>query len=167
MKMLSRIVMAGALVWGVGAAYAVAQDYEGQLVIYNKPEASGQYEKVNCTIPFKTSTINFQNNDLGCGNDDAYAFKLDNVPSATYFAFYDDPACSDSGNFAYRFKTIKHPTNMITPASILTAGSGVVGEVVTGSPGVMLVSSYRKGGDADVDGKLSCVKIERSEVPGP
>jgi hypothetical protein len=139
---------------------APATDYDGELIIYNKAEANGEYVKINCTIPFVTSTINFQNSN-DCENDDAYAFRLVNVPSATFFTFYDDPNCSGSGNFTFRFKTVRHPTTMVKAMSIEEAGAGEVNQVVMPA-GVLVISTQRSG---DVGGKLSCVKIERSAAP--
>ena len=139
-----------------------AQEYEGQLVIYNKKNNDGTYPNINCTLPFVTSTIDFQNNSQGCVNDEAYAFKLENVPSATFFTFSDSPSCSESGGFYYRFKTIKRPTTMELPMDIEEAGQKAIGSVVT--PGVLLIASSTTG---QVGGKLSCVKIERSAVPSP
>ncbi|MFJ4145894.1 hypothetical protein [Pseudomonas sp. NPDC089734] len=138
-----------------------ASEADGQLVILNKKNADGSYP-INCSIPFVSSIIDFQNNSLGCGNDDAYAFRLENVPSATFFSFHDTPNCSESGGFSYRFKTIKQPTNMVEALEIEEAGKKPVGAVVV--PGVMMISSSTSG---QVGGKLSCVKIERSAVPSP
>ena len=135
---------------------------DGQLIIYDKKNNDGTYPNINCTLPFVTSTIDFQKNSEGCKNDQAYAFKLENVPSATFFTLSDSPDCYESGGFYYRFKTVKHPTTMEAPMEIEDAGQKAVGSVVT--PGVLLIASTTTG---QVDGKLSCVKIERSAVPSP
>ncbi|RMQ50648.1 hypothetical protein ALQ04_04527 [Pseudomonas cichorii] len=140
--------------------FMAVQAADGDLIILNKKEANDY--PVNCGIPFVTSVINFQNNSLGCKNDDAYAFRLENVPSATFFSFYDSPDCTDKGGFSYRFKTIKQPTNMTVGMDIEEAGKKTEGSVVV--PGVMLISSSTTG---QVGGKLSCVRIERSAVPSP
>ncbi|MBX8493270.1 hypothetical protein K5D34_25510 [Pseudomonas cichorii] len=162
-RSVSTISVVVTLTLFTGLPYSVAQgaDADGQLVILNKKNPDDTYPN-NCSIPFVTSTINFQDNSLGCVNDDAYAFRLENVPSATFFSFYDSPACTESGNFSYRFKTIKQPTDMELGLDIEEAGKKQVGSVVV--PGVMLISSSTSG---QVGGKLSCVKIERSAVPAP
>ncbi|AHG43538.1 hypothetical protein N018_09705 [Pseudomonas syringae CC1557] len=160
-----KLKIAGGLLLAAFAGYLsffLSQEYEGQIVIYNKKDANNTYPSINCTLPFITSEVNFQNNSEGCVNDDAYAFKLEEVPSATFFTFTDAPDCSDSGGFYYRFKTIQHPTTMTEPMDIGTAGQKAVDSVVT--PGVLLVASKTTG---QVGGKLSCVKIERSAVPKP
>jgi hypothetical protein len=150
------------IISGGYAPPVAAEGPDGALVILNKRNADGTYP-VNCSIPFVTSTINFQDNSLGCENDDAYAFRLENVPSATFFSFYDNPACTyETGNFAFRLKTIKQPTTMKDGLDLEEAGLKPVGAVVV--PGVMMISSRI---DEQVGGKLSCVKIERSAVPGP
>ncbi|GFM68991.1 MULTISPECIES: hypothetical protein [Pseudomonas] len=162
LKLLPLISVMALFTSMVGPVSSVqAADADGQLVILNKKNADGTYP-INCSIPFVTSTLNFQNNSLGCENDDAYAFKLENVPSATFFSFYDSPECTESGGFSYRFKTIKQPTHMEQGFDIEEAGKKPVGSVVL--PGVMLMSSSTSG---QVGGKLSCVKIERSAVPSP
>ncbi|GFM84568.1 lipoprotein [Pseudomonas cichorii] len=138
-----------------------AADADGQLVILNKKTGDGIYP-INCSIPFVTSTINFQNDSLDCDNDEAYGFKLENVPSATFFSFHDSPNCTDNENFSFRFKTIQQPTNMEKGIDIEEAGKKPPGSVVV--PGVMLIFSRV---DEQVGGKLSCVKIERSAVPTP
>lgn len=145
---------------GLACVQVAAEEYEGSLILYDQPE-NGLYTKIVCTIPFVSGTINFHDSP-DCENDKAYGFKLEKVPSATFFGFYDDPDCSGSGNFAFRFKTVKHPTTMETPMGIEEAGKKEVGSVVT--PGVMLISTSDRG---QVGGKLSCVKIERSAVPSP
>jgi len=139
-----------------------SREYEGQLIIFNKKENDGSYPNINCTLPFVSSQVDFQDNSHGCRNDDAYAFKLEEVPSATFFTLTDSPDCTETGNFYYRFKTIKHPTTMEVPMDIETAGQKAVGSVVV--PGVLLIASRTAG---QVGGKLSCVKIERSAVPSP
>ncbi|KTB76989.1 hypothetical protein [Pseudomonas syringae] len=160
-----KLNMAGWLLLAAFAGHSsvlLSEEYEGQIVIYNKKGADGTYQQINCTLPFVTSEVNFQDNSEGCVNDDAYAFKLDKVPSATVFTFTDAPDCSESGAFYYRFKTVEHPTTMELPMDIEIAGQETVGSVVT--PGVLLVASTTTG---QVGGKLSCVKIVRSAVPQP
>jgi len=160
-------LIGGGLLYAVFVSYSPAaskpqQEYVGQVVIYDKKDNDGSYTKIVCTIPFVTSTIDFQDNSLGCDNDVAHAFQLKLVASATYFTFTDDPDCDNSGNFYYRFKTIKHPTDMEKPMEIEAAGRTPVGSVAT--PGVLVIASTTTG---QVHGKLSCVKIERSAVPSP
>lgn len=138
-----------------------AAEADGQLVILDERKNDGTYP-TNCVIPFVTSQIDFQDDSFGCTNDEAYAFKLENVPSATYFLFSDSPSCTDSGNFYYRFKTIKQPTHMDQGMEIEVAGRKEEGSVAV--PGVMVIASKTTG---QVGGKLSCVKIERSAVPTP
>jgi hypothetical protein len=165
-RSMSKVALPAALMvafmsFGGYAPLLQASGADGLLVILNKRNADGTYP-INCSIPFVTSTIDFQNNSLGCVNDDAYAFRLENVPSATFFSFHDAPGCSDSGNFSIRLKTIKQPTNMEQGFELEEAGGKPEGSVVV--PGVMLISSRVI---EQVGGKLSCVKIERSAVPTP
>jgi hypothetical protein len=163
-------LIVGGLLYAAFVSYSPAaskpqqeyQEYIGQVTLYDKKNNDGSYTKVVCTIPFVTSTINFQDNSLGCVNDETYAFILQKVDSATYFTFTDEPDCSDKGGFYYRFKTIKHPTDMEKPMEIEAAGRIPVGSVAT--PGVLVIASETSG---QVGGKLSCVKIERSAVPSP
>lgn len=139
-----------------GALTASAEDYVGVMTLYNGED------KFTCSLPFINTTLDFTSPSSNCENDTVYSFKLERVPSATVFSFYDAPDCSESGNFAFRFKTVKHPTTMLKAEKLDDLGKKEVGTVVT--PGVLLISStYRE----QVEGKLSCVKIERSAVPTP
>lgn len=143
-----------AVFMGTLAMPSSAQGPDGVLHLYDG-------DSLVCSLPFINSTVNFRA-DARCDNDRVKEFKLEGVPSATFFAFYDDPDCTESGNFAFRFKTVKHYFTMPFAMNIGVAGKKEVGTVVT--PGVLLISSTWR---EQVDGKLSCVRIERSAVPAP
>lgn len=115
---------------------------------------------VDCTFKFETGQWRLSHNNDGCSNDVNKAFRLNNVPSATTFILADSGACLQDENFWYEFKTIKYETttDVIWLASIVSLEDGAV---VT--PGLRLIKKIIKPGDPEIEGKLSCLKIIRSE----
>ncbi|MDR2307447.1 MAG: hypothetical protein LBE53_09660 [Paucimonas sp.] len=87
-------------------------------------------------------------------NDEAYYFKIDGVPSAVLVTFYDSSNCSSTGNFIIKVRTMQSPTTT-EPIKLSTAHSKPVNEIL--APGLRLED---KAGSGQVDGKLSCVRIE-------
>ncbi|WP_109513593.1 hypothetical protein [Pseudomonas ovata] len=133
----------------------------GQVIIYDKQQDNGEF-KENCRFNFKTERVDFQDGDHNCTNDNAYFFKLENVPSASHVSFFDDPDCDvDEGNFDFNVKTIRNPTTMQHPYSLKTAHGQEVGTIL--DPGG--VRLFSKHGDEQVEGKLSCVRMELSPTP--
>ncbi|MGE6825741.1 hypothetical protein [Pseudomonas soli] len=86
-------------------------------------------------------------------NDEAYYFKFDGVPSAVLVTFYDSADCSKTGNFAFMVRTTQSPTTttIIKLSAAHAASEGII------APGLRL--EWKKG-DGQVDGKLSCVRIQ-------
>ncbi len=117
----------------------------------------------NCSIVMKTGTYNFKDMS-GCSNDDAYGFMMQQGWSATTLTFTDTPSCAPTGdqNFRIVIKTIKHKTGVLSFYRFNNFYS--VQEGNTAVPGILLVQKYRRNLDP-VQGKLSCVKIERSPIP--
>ncbi|MBD8495638.1 hypothetical protein [Pseudomonas syringae] len=135
-----------------------SQTAVGQVIIYDKQQDNGEF-KENCRFNFKDENVNFQKDDYDCSNDEAYFFKLENVPSASYVSFFDDPDCDvGDGNFDFKVKTIRNPTTMQHPYSLKTAHGQAEGTIL--DPGGVRLDS--KNGNEQVEGKLSCVKMELS-----
>lgn len=145
---------------------ATAADYDdGTLVLSKKDEVS------SCTIPFKSGTYDFTSDGggYGCENDDMYSIALNNVPSATTVLMTDHPSCSkiENQNFWVEFKTIKQPTNALKNRAgkpILISDFFTINDGDVLVPGVRRTGGYHRNDDT-INGKLSCVKIIRSETP--
>ncbi|MBA6068677.1 hypothetical protein [Pseudomonas mosselii] len=88
-------------------------------------------------------------------NDEAYYFKFDGLPSAVLVTFYDDPDCKfDTGNFVFQLRTLQNDVTT-EPMKLSTVHAQPEGNII--AVGVRL---ERKSGSGQVDGKLSCVRIE-------
>ncbi|HCN44695.1 MAG TPA: hypothetical protein DIT18_02720 [Pseudomonas sp.] len=89
------------------------------------------------------------------------------VPSATYFTFYDHPSCEygHNQNFVFKLKTVKNNLTMTEPVSLESLRGVTDGAIVPGAPGVRMESKDLDGGNDQIKGKLSCVKITRSPIP--
>ncbi|WP_407309224.1 hypothetical protein [Pseudomonas sp. nanlin1] len=133
------------------------QREHGALLIRNRDGSP------NCTITMKTGTYNLKNIS-GCSNDDAYGFMMQRGWSATTLTFFDTPSCAPTGdqNFIIEIKTIKQRTSVLNFYDFNEFYNVQNGHVAVA--GILLVWKFRRGTDP-IQGKLSCVKIERSEVP--
>ncbi|MEW9679227.1 hypothetical protein [Pseudomonas sp. TE50-2] len=87
-------------------------------------------------------------------NDDAYYFRIDGVPSGVLITFYDEPYCSGTGNFVFTVRTTQSPTTTDT-IRLSSAHGRPTGSML--AAGLRLESTE---GSGQVDGKLSCVRIE-------
>ncbi|WP_110973458.1 hypothetical protein [Pseudomonas huaxiensis] len=135
----------------------------GTLELYKGGPQDGIPGGLSCSIELETGENNFQDMET-CENDAIYFFKLLNAPSATVISFHDTPDCNDKSdqNFYFFLKTVKNNLSFDSPLKLDIAAATPVGTVVAGSGGVRMENKMIKG---QIDGKLSCVKIKRSEVP--
>lgn len=135
-------------------------DTDGTITFYGRDQ-NGQPGDEICTLPFVTKEYIFNQIDQ-CINDDAYSFKLSGVPSATRFGFYDDEGCTETQDqkFYFTMKTVKNNLTMDTHVQISNLNQYKIGEIIPGTGGVRLESKYV---DGQVGGKLTCVKITRSD----
>ncbi|WP_146232245.1 hypothetical protein [Pseudomonas mosselii] len=125
----------------------------GTVVIYDRQQAR------SCSLqPVAGANKEFK---FGSGttcpalpNDEAYFFRFDGVPSAVLVTFYDSGECKDDGNFAFQVRTTQNPTT-IDITSLSDVHGKPDGEIF--APGAKLM--WKKG-TGQVDGKLSCVRIE-------
>lgn len=147
---------------GAVPAYAATQN-SGTLELYGRDEAGGLPGKLICILDLVSATHDFVADPL-CANDEMYTFKLINAPSATVISFYDTPDCNETTeqNFYIVLKTIKHPLTFEKQLDLRNVISTPVGSIVPGSGGVRMERKLQSG---QINGKLSCVKIKRSEVP--
>lgn len=131
----------------------------------NNPVATdGNIELLNkegetdCTLDFVTAQHRLGQGN-GCRNDYAYRFRLNNVPSAATLILADAGDCGEDENFYFEFKTIKYETS--TDAIVLTEVT-TFDEGAVVRPGLRLIKKIWNGKDS-IEGKLTCVKIIRSE----
>lgn len=117
-----------------------------------------------CSLALETGEYDFTDMDK-CDNDEAYFFKLIDAPSATVISFHDTPDCNEKNNqeFYFYLKTVKHNLTFDKPLELDVVAATAVGSVVKESGGVRMEKKYVNG---KIDGKLSCVTIKRSGVPG-
>lgn len=87
-------------------------------------------------------------------NDEAYYFRFDGVPSAVLVTFYDSPDCNGVSSFVFRVRTMQSPTTT-EEMKLSAAHSKPEGGML--APGLRLEF---KRGTGQVDGRLSCVRIE-------
>lgn len=141
---------------------AQTTDTNGTISFFGESK-NGQPGSHICTLAFVTAKYIF-NQMSECINDDAYYFQLNNVPSATTFGLYDDEECeeNESQNFYFVMKTMKHNLTMEDRVLIENLIQYPTGQIVPGAPGVRL---EKKFADEKISGKLTCVKITRSEIP--
>lgn len=137
----------------------------GTLELYGKDEPGGQPGKFLCSLDLVTSTTDFTDTSK-CANDEAYTFKLINAPSATVIGFFDHPSCDRAAQGDPRFyfivKTVKNNLTFEKHLNFNNVAATPEGAIVPGSGGVRLEESHVV---EQINGKLSCVSIKRSEVP--
>ena len=128
-----------------------------------------------CSIAFSTFIHRFRewHDDSGeimpptnpgnCPNDDAYYFSLRNVPSASTITFSSEAACTlDKSQSDWIFKLKTTQSNLSTGQIRLSGFSGLTNNKPLPPPdkGLLMVDNYHRSGN--VDGKLSCIKIDLS-----
>lgn len=59
-----------------------------QFVLY---EGNSGNQNIVCTLPGNAGSVNFQNNNYGCDNDETRSVKLIDVPKNSVLTFYDHP----------------------------------------------------------------------------
>lgn len=152
-----------AIPWGL--EYSGAQAADGSIVFYTGKDNEPPGDPI-CTLAFTSGDHSFPDID-NCSNDEARWFKLVGVPSATYFTFYDHPSCEygHNQNFVFKLKTVKNNLTMTEPVSLESLRGVTDGAIVPGAPGVRMESKDLDGGNDQIKGKLSCVKITRSPIP--
>lgn len=141
---------------------AASNNSSGTISFFGEP-VQGQPGTLICTLAFVTKEYIF-NQMSECINDDAYYFQLNNVPSATVFGLYDGGECQENTNqnFYFVMKTMKNNLTMEKPILIADLILFQTGHIVPGSAGVRL---EKKFADEKISGKLTCVKIKRSDTP--
>lgn len=102
-------------------------------------------------------------NPGGCPNDDAYYFSLRNVPSASTISFSSEAACTlekSQSDWIFELKTTQ--SNLSTGQIRLSGFSGLTNNKPLPPPdkGLLMVDNFHRSGN--VDGKLSCIKIDLS-----
>lgn len=140
---------------------------------YGKIHFSDSEGKDVCVIPVPevSEQTNFDSSGSDCENNRATNFWLENVDSATLINFYENEACSDNQtdeNFYFKLKTVKQPThwseNPIPMRIDNLRAYKSPGELIKGK--YVRVEESFVGTDLlgeDLDERLSCVSIERSQ----
>ncbi|MBA1231635.1 hypothetical protein G7013_18480 [Pseudomonas viridiflava] len=113
----------------------------------------------SCTIAIETSsiTVNLNEEEYNCENDEMRYFRLNNVRSATEIIL-ESRDCDDSGGWVLGMKTYIDP---VTTGLISIEGlkGRPMHEIV--APGVWMIRPY--DGDENTPGKLSCLRINISK----
>lgn len=129
-------------------------------------------EKCTLPIPETYKEFNFENSNEYCENNMVSTFWLENVPSATRINLYEDRTCSDaigSGNFFFKLKTVKQPTDWTTPGGpTLQSVDGLrhskQGDLLANKNTrieAAFVGAYYE--NKNLNERISCVSIERSQ----
>ncbi len=155
---LSRLCALGLLsvvgAMGVGYREVKAQEPEGYIIFSQQPDGAGR----TCSVPIRTGTTNLSDTD--CKNDVASYVQLNNVPSAVVFSLNSEKNCSATGDWYFTMRTIVHPTTTIW-LSIPSLKTRPNDEIIV--KGLRMVNNHYVSGN--IEGKLSCVQIERSALP--
>ena len=124
-------------------------------------------------VPKVSELTNFDSSATNCENDRATSFWLEKVDSATLIEFYENEACSDNqskSNFYFKLKTVKQPTHWYSGEAQIPMRIDELRAYE--SPGELISGKYTRveesfvGKDLlsdDLDERLSCVYIERSQ----
>jgi type 1 fimbria pilin len=139
------------LIFGLGFIQAGYSQAAGTIYIR---EADVSRE---CSIPAVEGTYRIRQ-DTTCTNDQAYMTRFANVDSALTITYFNNGDCTKGQSWEIEVKTVKQPTSF--PADHYISISAMAG-VPDGSiiyPGLLKVR-YRA--DGNIDGKLSCIYIER------
>ncbi|AVB20916.1 MULTISPECIES: hypothetical protein [Pseudomonas syringae group] len=111
-----------------------------------------------CTVGIKESdiTVNLNDEDYGCVNDQMRYFRLNDVRSATRI-YLESKDCDDEGGWVFVLKTYVDPvtTGLIAIDDLKSSAAGSV--VVAG-----VLMESKKNDDENTTGKLSCVRIDVS-----
>lgn len=125
------------------------------------------------SVPKVSVTTNFDSGNTSCQNNRATSFWLENVSSATLINLYENEACSDNQsdkNFYFKLKTVKQPTHWYSGEAQIPMRIDELRAYE--SPGELISGKYTRveesfvGKDLlsdDLDERLSCVYIERSQ----
>lgn len=143
--------LGASLIFGLGFIQAGYSQAEGTIYIR---EADVSHE---CSIPARVGKYRIRQ-DTSCTNDQAYTTRFLNVDSALSITYFNNGDCTKGQSWEIEVKTIKQPTSF--PADHYMSISSMAG-VPDGTiiyPGLLKVR-YRA--DGNIDGKLSCVLIER------
>ena len=148
------------------------------------PKADENYGKIHfidtqgkpvcvISVPKVSETTNFDSGNTSCQNNRATSFWLENVNSATLINLYENEACSDNQsdkNFYFKLKTVKQPTHWYSGEAQIPMRIDELRAYE--SPGELISGKYTRveesfvGKDLlsdDLDERLSCVYIERSQ----
>ena len=95
-----------------------------------------------------------------CTNDQAYAVRFVNVPSALNITFFDDKEsgkCQHKDSWEIEVRTIKSPTTTEAYMNLESMAGAPNGSII--EPGVLKVR-YINPENNQIHGKLSCVRVE-------
>lgn len=135
----------------------------------------GKEGNEQCSMAFSTDVYRFArwqdgdgnnhdpNNPGDCPNDDAYFFSLRNVPSASTIIFSSEVECTlerSQSDWIFELKTTQ--SNLSTGQILLSGFSGLTNNKPLPPPdkGLLMVDNFHRTGN--VDGKLSCIKVDLS-----
>ncbi len=112
-----------------------------------------------CTVKIENSdiTVNLNDEESNCENDEMRYFRLNDVRSATLITL-ESKDCDDSGGWVFVLKTYVDPvtTGLIAIDDLDDKSEGAI--VV---PGVLM--QEKRNDDENTTGKLSCVRINISD----
>jgi len=133
-----------------------AQAANTALIWFTGKNDLGEPGGKKCSIPIQAGETFM--GDTACKNDEVYYYLFDNVPSATLITLDAENTCrgaNDPGDWQFTLRAYINPTitqwrkisdlRGLNPRDIVTAG-------------ILYERGYYNKGD--IDGKLSCVKIE-------
>jgi len=156
---MKRVSMVAVGVMVVVSSYATSvlaetpQEVTGSIVFSQQPDGAGK----TCVIPVKTGKTNMSDTD--CKNDTVSYFQLNNVPSAVVFTLNSEKDCAVS-DWYFTMRTIVHPTTTIW-LSIPSLKIRQDNEIIV--KGLRMERNFYDHGN--IEGKLSCVDVVRSEEP--
>ncbi|WP_248797043.1 hypothetical protein [Pseudomonas sp. MWU13-2105] len=142
-------------------AKAKAQEPEGYIVLAENENGTGD----TCRLPIVTDYFNMKYH--GCKNDQMSFFRLESVPSATIIGFYSDYDCpefdSPAPMWRYKIRTYIELTDTRFISIERELNTANPGDIVV--KGVRMEYKYHSGGQ--IKGKLSCVRIWKSDIVTP
>lgn len=158
-------VLLGSMAYASTAVTKLPEDTP-KIIIYNARD-DGQGDE-NCQIPILKTEVDFKNNNYGCVNDQAYSFELKNVPSMTKISFLSESSCDlDDADADWIFNVITRNKNTSVPQLFLQGFKASL-DIKLANPErhVILAPGLELSGGLfnryNIEGKLSCVRIEPS-----
>ena len=158
-------VLLGSMAYASTAVTRLPDDTP-KIIIYNATSDGQGIE--NCQIPILKAAVDFDNDTYGCENDEAYSFALKNVPSMTKISFFSESNCNlEDTNADWIFNVITRNKNTSVPQLALKGFKANLDiklenpeRYVILAPGLELTGGLFNR--QNIEGKLSCVRIEPS-----